>query len=230
MAHRVIEVFEAVALFGPITLDDLTKKLPRSRSSVYRALVALYKDGWIRRSINGRSYYISPRLENLCDRQYLFDGDFCDLLDVLDIYLASNKLSVTVAVLLKGAEFIVLDANSFPIPNSLDCLIMKELISEVARIVNEVGKKVTDTLDGHNYMPISENTVLAELHNNGFMYYYEADFAVIPVKTRSGEVAYVIIEDLNLDVTSFCRAKRAFQEIIDRVGSKGLMTFKMKQA
>ena len=65
MKHRVLEVLSGVAEHGPITLDGLCERIPRSRSAIYRALKTLHDDGWIRRWLNGRDYVVTSKLDEL---------------------------------------------------------------------------------------------------------------------------------------------------------------------
>jgi len=56
--QRVLIVCSAVVRHGPVTLEDLTQRLPLPQSAIYRALQQLIAQGWVQRSI-GRSGFVA---------------------------------------------------------------------------------------------------------------------------------------------------------------------------
>lgn len=113
MASRVLEVLEAVAMFGPASLDEISEKLPRTRSSVYRTLKALEVNGWIRRSLNGRSFLLSSRMERLADCQFNMSDEVADVIDIFRKKLINQRLLLTIAAHVKGKDFAIVDSNAF---------------------------------------------------------------------------------------------------------------------
>lgn len=227
MAHRILEVFEAVAHYGPISLDDLTDHLPRSRSSVYRALIALHEAGWIRKSMNGRSYYLSSRLEKLCDLQYSFADDVCDLLDALSIYSRNNKCAIAAVALVKGLEFIVLDTNTFPVPSNIVCPVEKEILGQVTTAIRKSGLMRGYPAPNHDDISAHEKMLVLKLQSRGFIYFGEMHIGVIPLRMGSGEFIFLVIEEIDLSPTSRDKTVMAIQEIIDLARTSGATTFQL---
>lgn len=56
---RLILIFHAVVLYGPITLPQLTKELTVPRASIWRALDALRQAGWIRMRLGDKAFEVS---------------------------------------------------------------------------------------------------------------------------------------------------------------------------
>lgn len=56
---RLIVVFHAVVLYGPITLPQLTKELGIPRASIWRALDTLRQAGWIRMRLGDKAFEVS---------------------------------------------------------------------------------------------------------------------------------------------------------------------------
>lgn len=56
---RLILVFHAVVVYGPVTLQQLTQKLPVPRASIWRALDTLRDAGWIRMRLGDKAFEMS---------------------------------------------------------------------------------------------------------------------------------------------------------------------------
>lgn len=62
---RLLEIYEAVVMHGPISLDALYPTTTRSRSATFRALKQLKDCGWVRTLLNKRDYVATSKVDML---------------------------------------------------------------------------------------------------------------------------------------------------------------------
>lgn len=141
MSCRVLEVLEAVAMFGPASVDEICEKLPRTRSSVYRPLKALDVDGRIRRSLNGGSFLISRRMERSADCQFNMSENIAGIIDIFRIKLGNQRLILTIASRVNGNNFAIMASNVFPISAVLECLDRRDMLSELVTAISVSGSR-----------------------------------------------------------------------------------------
>lgn len=201
MSGKLLDVLEAVALYGPATLDQLYGKLCRTRSSVYRALVQLEQSRWIRRSINGRSFTISGKMEKLSEIRYNTSDDIDEILINLQRLIKGRRCAVTVLAHVKGGDFEIIDSNRFPLPQSVSCNDRKEIFSRVVGVVRhrttrDVSENRLDLLDAQII------DYASDVGTNGFLVSPDFEMSVTPVLMLSGELVLIILENTDYSVSS----------------------------
>ncbi|NBO21687.1 MAG: hypothetical protein EBU97_07160, partial [Rhodobacteraceae bacterium] len=64
-AHRLLDVADAVARLGPITLTDLAVAVSLPRAAVWRALQVLRDREWLRMRHGDNAYVLNPRVAGI---------------------------------------------------------------------------------------------------------------------------------------------------------------------
>jgi len=211
MSSRVLEVLEAVAMFGPASLDEISEKLPRTRSSVYRALRTLEGAGWIRRSLNGRSFSISCRMERLADCQFNMSDDIAEVIDIFRDKLKNQRLLLTIAAHIKGIDFAIMDSNAFPIPVLLECPHRKDMLFDLVTAITSSGSR---TLHQRSAW-LNDNSKFGEIstriREDGYVISDEFEIGLIPVLIGSGELIIVMLENKNDANASLGRIRKTIE-------------------
>jgi len=215
MSSRILDVLEAVAMFGPASLDEISEKLPRTRSSVYRALKALEVDGWIRRSLNGRSFLISCRMERLVDYQSNMPDDIAEVTDIFRNKLKNQRLLLTIALHIKGNHFAIMDSNSFPIPVALECPYRRDMLSDLVTVisVNKIGtlqKKSTWLNENSKFREISKR-----IREEGYIISNDLEMGFLPVLIGSGDLIVVMLENKHQSNVSLARIKSTMEDFAE---------------
>jgi predicted transcriptional regulator len=215
MSNRVLEVLEAVAVFGPASLDEICDKLPRTRSSVYRSLKVLEIDGWIRRSLNGRSFQISCRMEKLSEGQTGASDNITDIIDTLRNKLKNQRLLLTIASHIKGDEFEIIDSNTFPIPKLLECPYRRDMLSDLVTAISIGGNR---TLLQRSAW-LNENSKLREISTKiseeGYLISTEFEMGLLPILVDSGELIIVVLENKSHSITSLGRIQETLRDFAE---------------
>lgn len=225
MSNRILDVLEAVAVYGPSTLDQISGKIPRTRSSVYRALVELERNGWIRRSINGRSFTVSCKMEKLSDLQFNVSDDVEYLLKSLKAYAKGFKCTLTVVGHVRAKEFAIIDSNQFPSPLSIDCEEIKHFLSSILHMLRASG-----LLAGANYansaVDSAEAVLISELNANGFIYSSDLEMGIVPIVINSGELIMIICRNRDFSVIGSREVEDFSRNIFDAISHLNVFTFK----
>jgi DNA-binding MarR family transcriptional regulator len=145
MPTKELRVMERIAKYGPCTLDELTSVGGFTRSSVYRSLTKLEDCGWVRRSLDGRRYFLTSRLEKLLDRASVPASHAESILDVIKQDLLSAKHKLTLIHHVRGEAFEIVDATG----SQADALSMMfdvqdsipPIIKAMAKFVGETGNE-----------------------------------------------------------------------------------------
>ena len=96
---RLLQVFEAVVRYGPISLDNTFPLVGRSRSATFRALKTLETSGWIRRTFNGRQYVATSVIDDLSEQGAISPPELDLICSLLGDYQKRNGLRMQVGVL-----------------------------------------------------------------------------------------------------------------------------------
>lgn len=197
MAAKILEVLESVAMHGPATLDQITDKLPRTRSSVYRALVNLERSGWIRRSLNGRCFTITSKMEELSVNQFFASACADKIINTLK--RMNLKLEVLVILHVKGTEFSIVDSSQYPLQTSI------EGEETLTNLICEMQSEGLINIPGFNIVnktTHSKTLLTKELRKDGCLAFDFINTCIIPIKTMLGELMFIVLSDKKYTRTS----------------------------
>lgn len=225
MSNRILGVLEAVAKHGPATLDEISSKLPRTRSSVYRALIELERAGWIRRSINGRSFAATCKMEDLSSLQCATSHEVEPLLELIKGVFKNRKHVLHVFGHLKGKQFFLIDSNEFPHPGPSSPGDVVDLLNELVRAL-----QTSDHLGGWRCVP-SENPmectkIINEITCRGYKFFDDFDLAAAPVLAETGELVIVLGRKKDLYKNGSAETKALFDTLIEHIEKINFTTFK----
>lgn len=217
-------MLEAVALYGPASLDAITARMPRTRSSVYRALVDLENSGWIRRSINGRCFRVSSKLEKLADLHLSIAGDVSGVLDVLRSLLPNHKVVMSLVAHVKGHEFAVIDSSAFPLPLAVVDPDKQTALHDVLIALRQSGVLRGQ---GHARTPDEPHywSLMDELSRNGFVFNAELEMSIVPVLVSSGDLVMIICENKNFAPNGMATVLNATDSIYRDIAYLDVFTF-----
>ncbi len=108
---RLLQVFEAVARFGPISLDHVFPLVGRSRSATFRALKNLETSGWIRRTFNGRQYVATSVIDDLSEQGAISPPELDLICALLGGYQKRNRLGMQVGFYITPKTFYLLECS-----------------------------------------------------------------------------------------------------------------------
>jgi hypothetical protein len=229
MSNRVLEVLEAVAKFGPASLDELSDELPRTRSSVYRALKSLEVDGWIRRSLNGRSFLLSSRMERLADSPSTTSQGTAEVIDILRGKLKNQRFLLTIVTRIKGNEFSIIDTNAFPIPALLECPYKKDILADVLAAKSESKSRTLPQRSAwlNNKTKLTE--ISKKISEDGYMISEELELGLLPVLVDSGELLIVILENKSHSTASLERLRDRLEDFSECLRQRNVSLFQDRE-
>jgi DNA-binding transcriptional ArsR family regulator len=226
MVNRVLEVLEGVAVYGPVTLDEITARLPRTRSSVYRALKSLEADGWIRRSLNGRSYSISSKMEKLSDLQFNISDDIGELVKVLHALPGRSKLSFTLVAHVRGVEFAIIDSCIFPLPLEVKCSYQKEKLASLVSAMRNGGLLRNSPKQASLENEDSFYSLYKELQAFGYVFCEDLDTGMVPVSLSSGELVIILITGRSFLQSGLDKTRKVIDSLITSLNETNVYVFK----
>lgn len=226
MSNRILDVLEAVAVYGPSTLDQLYRKLPRTRSSVYRALIELEKNGWVRRSLNGRSFFVSSKMEKLSDLHFSLSDDFDRILILLRSKTKGSNCYLNIVCHIRADDFAIVDSNLYPLPRSIDCNDLKLYLSKIVNFLREsgllpFGSQATSKKICSNY-----DCSLEDLLKNGFLFEETLGAGIVPFLLDSGELIMIICRSREVMAMNFSDAQRFTENLFEEIARADVFNFR----
>jgi predicted transcriptional regulator len=222
--NRVLQVLEAVAMHGPATLDQFMAKIPRKRSSIYRALKDLEAAGWIRRSLNGRTYTISHRMEALANLHFNVSDELTEIIQNLRNIIPRRKVSITILYHIRGDDFAVIDSNLFPLPSGLECEYVKSIMQYLALTFRSSDYHGGLPLRSFPQRNIEYLHLIDEVRKRGYIYFKDHETGVMPLFLPTGESIFIVAEDRNFSATSEARIISIFTEVLNTLSFQGTYT------
>lgn len=225
MSNRILDVLEAVAVYGPSTLDQLHAKLPRTRSSVYRALIDLEQNGWIRRSLNGRSFSISCKMEKLSDLHFNVSDDLDHVLKTLRQQVKGSKCYLTIACHVRANEFAIIDSSLYPSPRSIDCDEVNHYLSRIINYFRSSGLIIRARVLSEHHNSIDDSS-LADFLINGFLFEDELEVGFIPFLLGSGELLMIICRNRDFSPITSREIQQFTRCIFETISKLDVFNFK----
>lgn len=108
---KLLQVYEAVVLHGPISLDCAFPLIRRSRSATFRALKTLEKSGWIRRTLNGHQYVATSVIDGLSASGAISLPELDLLCSLLSKYRKQHKLRIQAGFYITVRSFHLLECS-----------------------------------------------------------------------------------------------------------------------
>lgn len=226
MASRVLEVLEAVAMFGPASLDEISEKLPRTRSSVYRTLKALEVNGWIRRSLNGRSFLLSSRMERLADCQFNMSDEVADVIDIFRKKLINQRLLLTIAAHVKGKDFAIVDSNAFPLPVVLECQYRRDMLSDLVTAVSSSGSRTIHQRSAWLNENSKFRAITTGISEAGYFISDEFEMGLLPVFINSGELVIIMLENKKHSNVSLGRIRKIMGDFAECLKQRNVSLYR----
>lgn len=141
MTTKELQVMEGIAQYGPCTLDELTSVGAFTRSSVYRSLTKLEDSGWVRRSLDGRRYYLSNKIEKVLDQATFPAGPAEKILDAIKECLMNAKYKLALVHHVRAGAFEIVDATGGQ-PDALSMLLdVQELLEPIVNTMIKFGRE-----------------------------------------------------------------------------------------
>ena len=226
MGLQILEVLEAVARYGPATLDELEGKLPRTRSSVYRSLTVLEKAGWVRRSINRRSFMTTQKVEALGELTIACGDDVSEFFEALEKTVSGTKCLLSIVTHLRGDEFAVLDSTQCPWPGTLSCKDELEVLTDVIHAMRGekmiVGNFVTAPYEAR----LIHQTYISDLRRHGYIFARNFETGIVPVVIRTGELLFILCRTKSNGLPKLEIVEDTTMKCFNTSVKMGLMTFK----
>lgn len=229
MSNRVLEVLEAVAKFGPASLDEISGRLPRTRSSVYRALKSLEVDGWIRRSLNGRSFLLSCRMERLADSPYTTSEGTAEVIDILRSKLKNQRFLLTIVTHIKGNDFAIIDTNAFPIPTLFECPYKKDILADLVAAKSESKSRTLPQRSAWLNKQAKLAEISKKISEDGYLISEELEMGLLPVLVDSGELLIVILENKSHSIASLERLRDRLEDFFECLKHRNVSLFQDKE-
>lgn len=224
---RLLEVYEAVAIHGPATLDQLQEAMPRTRSSVYRALIDLEQNDWITRSLNGRTFTVSYKMEHLCSQNYVPSYEIFQLIAILKKIKKVIKSSVAVAAHIKGNEFSFVDSSIFPFEKTISCSEITEAMTSIL-LVMRADKSLGISIPYDRQLGAEAKSAVSEgLTKFGFVEIDAVETTILPLFLPNGEVLFILCrckEYLQYGRPSLLSDTLRIMEEIKKVGQAKFVT------
>jgi len=109
---KPLVVYEAVLKFGPISHDDLYKKIGFSRSATFRALRHLEEAGWVRRLINNHHFVATSFVDELASVGSTSLSELDMIFKVLSEVNISSKFVFKVGLYISKSTYCILESSS----------------------------------------------------------------------------------------------------------------------
>jgi hypothetical protein len=133
MPTKELQVLELISQYGPCTLDELTSAGAFTRSSVYRSLTKLESCGWVRRSLDGRRYVLSSKIERVLDQASFPTRHAEYILDSIKENSLNAKYRLALVHHVRGGALEIVDTTG----THADALnMMLDVQESIPRIVN----------------------------------------------------------------------------------------------
>ena len=136
MPKKDLDLIELISHNGPCTLDELTSLAAFTRSSVYRSLISLESQGWLRRSIDGRRYFLSSKIEKVLDRASFPPMQAERILDCVRKNTWNSKYRLALIHHVRGAAFEIVDSSDRQAEVLSMMLDVQDILSRIARLTS----------------------------------------------------------------------------------------------
>lgn len=185
MTIKELQVMEEIAQYGPCTLDELTSLGAFARSSVYRVLTKLEDSGWVRRSLDGRRYSLTSRIEKLMDRANMTWISAESILDVIKKNVLNPKYKLALIHHIRREAFEIVDATG----SQADALSMLlDIQEETHRILKAMASFSHETGNGEeNGITLVRLSALLSgtAESRDFLIDYHSQTAVIAIHSKA---------------------------------------------
>lgn len=199
---RLLQVFEMVVRFGPISLDDTYPLVDRSRSATFRALKTLELSGWIRRTFNGHQYVATSMIDNLSEQGSVSPPELDLICSLLSGYQKRNSLGLQVGFYITPMRFHLLECSEKGSMADLVLCPEQDAIACVAFCLLSAfrQKKIFNDLDGALDL-ISRDDLRARvrkysqsLQDRGYLYDPSETKGFVGLEASSGQVGALSVE------------------------------------
>ena len=191
-SNVLLRVFEIVAQYGPVALDDAAAKGGLSRSATYRALKKLEADQWIRTRLDGRRFVITDKTEKWISSSV---PAFCTV-DLLVSELKRTKLARRLVVRVyqqtTTQDFRLIDSSLYfdlqnPAPMFVDQGLVLCCLRALQRAQIVVGStRIPDFSDAEL------DKCLLSLFEFGHYYSSDYDLLAAPFLNETGELTIIL--------------------------------------
>jgi|GEM_PF-7060861 len=110
-ALRTLKIAEILARDGPLSLKDLSKKLPFHRSSIWRALDVLRRQGWVRTQLGGKLFEISNQFRNILDLNSHGSDNTEEIDPILSFILDHGLYHIDYGCFKEPGNFVLLESS-----------------------------------------------------------------------------------------------------------------------
>jgi hypothetical protein len=195
LSSKILKVLEAVATFGPATLDQITAKLPYTRSSVYRALILIENEGWIRRSLNGRNFLLTDKMEDISNRSAYQPAGIVDLVNMLESMRKETRLTLSIVTQIKANVFCVVDSTDFPLILENVPPETEKLLGIIATLIAKLGLASVPHRKPREQESSNTQRIADSLVSHGYFVADDLLLGVVPFVDPSGETFLIVCED-----------------------------------
>ncbi|WP_170419696.1 hypothetical protein [Ruegeria atlantica] len=117
---RLLQVYETVVRFGPISLDCAFPLVKRSRSATFRALKTLEISGWIRRTLNGHQYVATATIDELSEQGTVSLPELDSLCLILRECRKQHRLQMQVGFYITNRTFHLVECSESELRTDLE--------------------------------------------------------------------------------------------------------------
>ena len=198
---RLLQVFEVVVRFGPISLDNTFPLVGRSRSATFRALKALEKSGWIRRTFNERQYVATSVIDELSEQRAISPPELDLICSLLGGYQKRNGLRMQVGFYVTTRTFQLLECSEkgsipdlvlCPGEETIACVALSLLpASRQDRILGDLDR--TLDLIARDDLRARVREYSQSLQDRGYLYDLPKNEVFVGLKTLSGQVGALTV-------------------------------------
>jgi hypothetical protein len=119
-ADRVLKVFEAIALQGPILLGDLAESVRIPKVSAWRAVRALKEKGWVRSRVSDQALEASNYLDRILSRAQLSALEADEVEAAISHFEKLGPFEIRVGIFSFPGKFEILDGSRRREPMQLE--------------------------------------------------------------------------------------------------------------
>lgn len=216
---------EGLAQYGPCTLDELTSVGVCTRSSVYRSLTKLERNGWVRRSLDGRRYFLSSKIEKVLD-QVSFPASHAEhILDSIKETLLNAKYRVALVHHVRSDAFEIVDTTGTQADAISMILDVQDSIPPIVNAIMEFGRE-NGSEDNTALAVIRIQDLLSDSGNDDELFLIDeySQTAIITMRSKADGLFLLLCASKNAlrfdreGIADYCRSLCQSLAALDEVG------------
>lgn len=110
-ADRLMAIFEAIALHGPISLNDLSNQTGIPKVSVWRASRSLRENGWVRLRVIDGQLETAPRFDRLLSAAHVPEPEVDELAEISQTCAVYDDLAIAIGIFCGPGVFMEIEST-----------------------------------------------------------------------------------------------------------------------